>query len=619
MWRALVLLAAVACGASFVPSFPCTLTTDPAECVDTTVSGFHVCAWCAAPGSRGCHPVGSVYNECDKECCVARGAASRCAQSELTGLGACDGAAATVLSDASAFASSRAGTKPALAFSGGGARAFTLALGWTRALKALDLWPASGLLAAVSGGGWFFGPHYYGDDAAADLGATTPPEALTLAALAASATPKLFSAPGAILKTCVELLAERAVYSHKPLDEIWRDAIFASYLEPFGVGSHQPFFASDDAAKAAVARNPALYGGESAPLAPRSPSPTLVLGGSVEGPADLVPLQKKIYLPLALGADATGSPSAVRVHYAKRGGGGNETLAVGGLQETWALGAVPLRAVARNESTAVALPTHLFSLADAVGVASMAPGGVLTQIFGAGGASDGTTTGAAAATLSNLVPTKRLWAPPSLALPPYFVLGDGGDVENFGLVQLLQRGATRAVVFDATLSPLAPRTQWDPAARGPTAADVDEYVPALFGMDVGRDLEAELSHNHVFDARGFAPLCLALQDAAARGTGAVASASVVTVRNDLFGVEAGRSVDLTLVYLDLPSKWLAALPSETRKAIKKGDDFPNFPFYDTFTQLALAPVQVALLAHMASWVIEQNADLLREKLASESA
>ena len=26
-----------------------------------------------------------------------------------------------------------------------------------------------------------------------------------------------------------------------------------------------------------------------------------------------------------------------------------------------------------------------------------------------------------------------------------------------------------------------------------------------------------------------------------------------------------------------------------------------------------------LLAHMASWVIEQNADLLREKLASESA
>ena len=101
MWRALVLLAA-GTGASLVPSFPCSTTTDPAECVDTTVSGFHVCAWCAAPGSRGCHPVGSVYNECDKECCVARGAASRCAQSELAGLGACDGAAATVLSDASA-------------------------------------------------------------------------------------------------------------------------------------------------------------------------------------------------------------------------------------------------------------------------------------------------------------------------------------------------------------------------------------------------------------------------------------------------------------------------------------------------------------------------------------
>ena len=68
-----------------------------------------------------------------------------------------------------------------------------------------------------------------------------------------------------------------------------------------------------------------------------------------------MPLQKKIYLPLALGADATGSPSAVRVHYAKRGGGGNETLAVGGLQETWALGAVPLTQIRLRTDRVVAL------------------------------------------------------------------------------------------------------------------------------------------------------------------------------------------------------------------------------------------------------------------------
>ena len=101
------------------------------------------------------------------------------------------------------------------------------------------------------------------------------------------------------------------------------------------------------------------------------------------------------------------------------------------------------------------------------------------------------------------------------------------------------------------------------------------------------------------------------------GTGAVASVSVVTVANDLYGIEAGRTVDLTVVYLDLPRAWLAALPAETRDAISRGDAFPNFPRYDTFTQLDLTEEQVALLAHLGSWVIEANADLLRAKLADE--
>ena len=197
------------------------------------------------------------------------------------------------------------------------------------------------------------------------------------------------------------------------------------------------------------------------------------------------------------------------------------------------------------------------------------------------------------------------------------MLGDGGDVENFGLVQLLQRGATRVVVFDATLSPLAPRDAWDPTTTKPTASVIDEYIPALFGMDVSRDIEAQLQNDTVFDARGFAPLACGLQDAAARGTGAVASVSVVTVANDLYGIEAGRTVDLTVVYLDLPRAWLAALPAETRDAISRGDAFPNFPRYDTFTQLDLTEEQVALLAHLGSWVIEANADLLRAKLADE--
>ena len=45
------------------------------------------------------------------------------------------------------------------------------------------------------------------------------------------------------------------------------------------------------------------------------------------------------------------------------------------------------------------------------------------------------------------------------------------------------------------------------------------------------------------------------------------SVSVVTVANDLYGIEAGRTVDLTVVYLDLPRAWLAALPPPSSTAV----------------------------------------------------
>ena len=65
-----------------------------------------------------------------------------------------------------------------------------------------------------------------------------------------------------------------------------------------------------------------------------------------------------------------------------------------------------------------------------------------------------------------------------------FYTGDGGVLENNGLIPLLQRGLDRVVVFANTLTPLADRAAWDPAARAPTASDIDANIPALFGIVV---------------------------------------------------------------------------------------------------------------------------------------
>ena len=103
----------------------------------------------------------------------------------------------------------------------------------------------------------------------------------------------------------------------------------------------------------------------------------------------------------------------------------------------------------------------------------------------------------------------------------------------------------------------------------------------------------------------------ALQKAAAAETGAVARVSLKTVQNDFFEIRAGRVVDLTLVYLDLPQKWVRALPKETVKAIRRYRGFPETP---TISDLDLSRSEVSLLAQLCSWVVRQHADLLRAAL-----
>ena len=115
----------------------------------------------------------------------------------------------------------------------------------------------------------------------------------------------------------------------------------------------------------------------------------------------------------------------------------------------------------------------------------------------------------------------------------------------------------------------------------------------------------------MFDTEGFPRLVEALQVAARSGTGAVARVALTTVRNDFFGVEAGRAVDVTLVYLDLPQKWVDALPQETVKAIRRYRGFPETP---TISDLDLSRSEVSLLAQLCSWVVRQHADLLRDAL-----
>ena len=113
---------------------------------------------------------------------------------------------------------------------------------------------------------------------------------------------------------------------------------------------------------------------------------------------------------------------------------------------------------------------------NAVGIASMAPAALLThlpEVLEARRRLDGDDDdGDAGSGLLSLVPTFRLWAPAEGVAPDdppeFFAVGDGGDLDNFGILHLLQRGLDRVVVFDACEDPLAPADAWDPYAVNAT-------------------------------------------------------------------------------------------------------------------------------------------------------
>ena len=562
----------------------CSETRDPVGCV---AKG---CTWCAAATHRGCSRSGGA---CPKHCSTTKhlGDLSSCPDLPVTRVSASDAGA----------------VKVGVGFSGGGSRAFACTFGWVRGLRDLGLWRSDNLtVAGISGAAWFLAPFAYASaDEAALLGEYLEPERLSAKRIAASGG-RMSDLPGPIIAKCTaRLLGVLGTLDSEGLGRIWRDVIDATFLKPLGVVGTRPVVASPAAASDLKRRNPGTFEKSYRPLIPRNATaPVPIMLGALEGPAALSPLATDApYFTLAMGPTWAGVPGARRVEYvSRRKKNHTATVSVGGFVEGWALGAIPL---VKN----VALGTAPTGIADSLGIASMAPARLFLESLPPIGRAISAGTG-----FLDTVPTVRVWAPSvdeAPTTPPLQAVGDGGDLSNTGAPYLLQRGHDRLVIFDCAETPL--NVSWDPRARPATKTDVDAYLPPLFGLRSRGDkgVEAETARNHVFDTEGFPRLVEALQAAARSGTGAVARVALTTVQNDFFGIEDGRAIDLTIVYLDLPQKWFRALPKETVKAIHRYRGFPETP---TISDLDLSRSEVSLLAQLCSWVVRQHADLLRDAL-----
>lgn len=498
-----------------------------------------------------------------------------------------------------------------ICLSGGGTRALTAAMGQLRGLRALKLLRHVDYISSVSGGTWACTAFtYYRSGAENDdefLGPITNPDRINDCTLQHLPRSRLgHTATRDFEKKVFALLENPCV----PRDQVWIRAVGATFLEPFGLfSSKEPnshYFSSDHRRVTAIKeRNPPLQEARFHTVRKNeydAHRPYLVANSCLVWPVDdlrranLVPFE---YTPLYVG-----NPYRLQVCYQPFLEAQTYRTVGGGYLEPFAYGSQAPAASPSDEGfVQVEKRRAPFSLAEAAGTSSAAYA-VKLDPFGAA-----------------LSPRMQYWPVTGTGGEPthHESFGDGGSLENFGLIALLRRKVKNIVVFVNTDVKLS--LEYSPSnGRLPSKSEMTDRLPQLFGVPI-RTMFSQANpypHNQVFLSDEFAGVVRKLQDAKCRGRGVVATSRHVVQSNDWWGVAGNWTVNICWVYLDRAPEWEKQLPEHIRHEIEEGNrpffphgPFKHFPNYDTIDEdfpylVKLTKPQVNLMADLSCWIVMQH-------------
>eukprot|EP00930_Biecheleria_cincta_P022227 TRINITY_DN16265_c0_g1_i1.p1 TRINITY_DN16265_c0_g1~~TRINITY_DN16265_c0_g1_i1.p1 ORF type:complete len:731 (-),score=110.78 TRINITY_DN16265_c0_g1_i1:288-2414(-) len=519
------------------------------------------------------------------------------------------------------FPKGHTGIKTALVVSGGGARATSFSAGVLRALEHMGLMKNVDALSSVSGGTWAASIYMFAKmDAKELLGKETSPSSLSMQALQQPPAPLIAAVTNEHTPIARQLLRDGIEYP-----QLWVKSVAKAILAPFGLDAADSYMAADEASvKRIKAHNPELK--DATFLTPAKDRPkTFVMGGAILAPVGYTATKGNV-VDLQMSPDYIGSPfypDDDHVTYPSQTGRGNtEHLAIvgGGLVESFAFGGQePEKGQDGGSSVTMPAPTEPFSLSKAVGVSSSGVSSALTQLSVFKG------------TLAALSPQVDYWPVTSKHLPGpqparTYTLGDGGNLDNSGLLAMLQRRANHIIYLINTGSPLPPRETTDfcsmndsiPADIGKT---LENQLQAEFGLWKVDDFGEFLSRNQVFKTETLPPLLCELQKLKTAGKPAVARKRMKIQKNTWWGIDGGWDADIIFVYLDKSSDFESQLPADTVADLQKGSwgSFAYFPHYlpafqNTGEGTALTGAQVNLLAPLGEYYVRENADMFRSLL-----
>ncbi|MBI3403633.1 MAG: patatin-like phospholipase family protein [Acidobacteria bacterium] len=176
--------------------------------------------------------------------------------------------------------------------------------------------------------------------------------------------------------------------------------------------------------------------------------------------------------------------------------------------------------------------------------------------------------------------------------------GDGGGVDNLGLMPLLARRVHNIMVFINTDTSDFRRND-----------DLESLFREIDIFSGGGDR----AMIHVFDKDRYEEVKSHFAASAAKGDALVYCGTNWTVHeNELFNVRGYTGLNICFFYNAMSANWMSQLPAETRRLLEHRDkdakEFDDFPWYRTFGQdkfrlIKLDARQVNMLSNLTAWTV----------------
>ena len=480
-----------------------------------------------------------------------------------------------------------------IAFSGGGTRSASATLGQLRGLRKTGLLAKARYISAVSGGSWAATPFVYlpkGFNEGRFLGEAKDPGTLTLDDFRQADRRSLAHA----ISNAV--IADDFLWEAIKLggDESYARAVGRLFLRPFKLDDPGRFFTFHAGAVDAV-----LAGNRRTDDARyylkahdfhtvRDGRPYLVVGGTILRLDNTGHSRQKIqceYTPLYTGVRRL-FPTAGR-RGAPIGGGYVESFAYDSEcpKEEWD---------GRRWRVKVGRKRSRFTLSDVIGSSGAAPAELLERKgFGSLG-----------------FPEFRHWPIHRIGEidDEEYGHGDGGHLENLGVMPLLARGVKNLIVFVNTRAKFRPGD-----GKDPFASSLEPLFRPVKDRD-DTDGSASFTSNEVFvDDGAFDRLIGGLRKKKAAGQTLIHCDTYTVRPNPHYLIDGGGKVKVCWIYNESVPAWSGALQPDVRALVA---GLTRFPHYRTFFQnppnvIDLRVEEVNALAHLSCWNVTANDGAIR--------